>query len=82
MSFENHNKRISTRAEPIPDELQSLAQIFDSSYASDEKVYREDFPITFSMSRLLVEGFFADYIQLCGYSCVYHPICCCVKVSL
>ena len=82
MSSESQNKRILVRAEPISKDLYSLAAEFDSSYVTESKVHKETLPITFSSSKMLVEGFSADYIGICGEPSVYHPVCCWVKACL
>ena len=82
MSTERNCKRSISMAQSVPQELQSLAEELDSCYASDGYFHKEELPVTFSTSRMLVEGFSADYIRICEHPSVYHPICCCVKVSL
>ena len=82
MSSESQNKRILVRAEPISKDLYSLAAEFDSFFVTECKVHKETLPITFSLSKMLVEEFSADYIGICGKPSVYHPVCCWVKACL
>ena len=77
-------KRVSVQAEPLSDELNSVAKELYTIYASDGKVYGERLPEMFipPIAKNSNETYSSDFIRIYGSPSIYHPVCCSVKSSL
>ena len=83
MLSETESKRIVVFAEPVTEELYSLANELNSISTSDGKIYRESVPelllpptITNSDGK---KQYLSDFLPQYGLPSPFHPVCCAVK---
>ena len=83
MNSENESKRILVSAEPVPEELYSLAIELNSLSAADGKIYRESLPQVLLPPKVTnidgTEQYLSDFLPKYGFPSPFHPVCCSVK---
>ena len=83
MNLENESKRVLVSAEPVSEELYSIASELNSLSVADGKIYRESLPQVFLPPIVTnvdgTEQYLSDFLPKYGSPSPFHPVCCSVK---